>query len=387
MSSAAPVDRCCPAHPPIRNEDEGGLSRPQQAVMRNPAPGPLKSQRPKLPRVEILDPLRGFAALSVAWFHFTFCAELVTTRWLKASGEYGWLGVEVFFVISGFVIPYSLYSGGYRPRRHFGRFLAKRMARLEPPYLASIGLVLALWYVSALFPQLGGSRHQFSATQLLLHLGYLNTFAGYEWLAPVYWTLGIEFQFYLFMALVYPLLVARSAAVRGAALAGMAGMALFVHTPLLVFHYLGLFALGALVFQYHAALISRRTFVAAVLLFGVVTAASLNPLIGCVGAATALVIAFVPLPRLPGVRGFVALGGFSYSLYLVHTIIGGPALMLGLKFGAGTAWELVAVAVALGVSLAGAAVFHRLVERSAQRLSSRIKYPSRGAELATTPAG
>jgi peptidoglycan/LPS O-acetylase OafA/YrhL len=84
----------------------------------------------KKPRVEIVDPLRGLAALAVAWFHFTNGSGFVKTEWLRASGRYGWLGVEVFFVISGFVIPYSMYCGGYRPRQHFGRFLAKRIARL-----------------------------------------------------------------------------------------------------------------------------------------------------------------------------------------------------------------------------------------------------------------
>ena len=83
----------------------------------------------RAPRVEILDPLRGVAALSVAWYHFAYASSAVKTPWLSASGKYGFLGVEAFFVISGFIIPYSMYMGGYR-FAHFGKFLAKRLIRL-----------------------------------------------------------------------------------------------------------------------------------------------------------------------------------------------------------------------------------------------------------------
>src|SRR5229473_3266591 len=103
-------------------------------------------------RVTTVDALRGIASLSVAWFHFThgnptFLSEGV----LKSSGEYGWAGVHMFFVISGFVIPYALYKAQYSSRQ-FGRFLAKRIIRLDPPYFADIGLILALAYLVPLIP-------------------------------------------------------------------------------------------------------------------------------------------------------------------------------------------------------------------------------------------
>jgi peptidoglycan/LPS O-acetylase OafA/YrhL len=117
--------------------------------------------------------------MAVAWVHFTKDTEFVKTEWLRASGDYGWLGVQVFFVISGFVIPYSMYCGGYRPWQHFGRFLAKRLVRLEPPYLVSIVVFITLWYLSALSPGFRGSPPELSTPQLLCHVGYLNTFVGY----------------------------------------------------------------------------------------------------------------------------------------------------------------------------------------------------------------
>src|SRR5262249_33436290 len=104
----------------------------------------------------------------------------------------------------------------------------------------------------------------FSIAQLLLHLGYLNTFFGYPWLQDVYWTLGIEFQYYLFVALIYPFLTVRRPVIRAVAMAVLAGTPMLIETPILVFHWLGLFPLGMLAFQYHVALLRGKVMVPAV---------------------------------------------------------------------------------------------------------------------------
>lgn len=329
-------------------------------------------------RVEILDPLRGLAALAVAWFHFTNCSEFVQTDWLRASGKYGWLGVDMFFVISGFVIPYSMCRGGYQPRRDFGRFLAKRMIRLEPPYLVSIGLALFLLGLTAL-TGLGVEKPPVSVPQLLLHLGYLNTFFGYPWLNDVYWTLGIEFQYYLFVALAFPLLAVKGNGLCLVSVTALAGASLLFHSPKLVFHFLGLFALGILTFQYHAELLSRRAFLTALVAVTLLTTSRLNWRIASTGCLTALAIAFLPMPRNTRVMpGFVFLGGISYSLYLLHTMIGGPLVSLGARLGSGLAWELTVLTGAMTASVAAAIGLHWLVEQPAQRFSSRIKYSQVG---------
>lgn len=65
-----------------------------------------------------LDVLRGTAALSVCLFHFTSGnrAYLPSDDPVRTVGSFGWLGVEVFFTISGFVIPYSLDQRSYHLR-------------------------------------------------------------------------------------------------------------------------------------------------------------------------------------------------------------------------------------------------------------------------------
>ena len=321
--------------------------------------------------------------MAVAWFHFTY-TELVKTEWLRASGEYGWLGVHVFFVISGFVIPYSMYNGGYRVTEHFGRFFAKRLVRLEPPYLVSIVVVIILWHLSALTPGFRGSPPEYSIPQLLCHVGYLNTFVGYEWLQNVYWTLGIEFQYYLFVALIYPLLTVRRPILRAIVVATMAGTPLLFETQFLVFYWLGLFTLGMLAFQYHIALLPGKVFVPAVAAVAAITALHHTTTVGgsldtglaipLAGAVTALLIAFVPMPQYRGMRVFVFLGGISYSLYLLHLPFGGRVMNLGLRFSGGFVWEVAVLTMAVAVSVAAAVALNRLVELPAQRLSSRIKY-------------
>jgi peptidoglycan/LPS O-acetylase OafA/YrhL len=162
----------------------------------------------------------------ICWFHLTrFHYNSPDQRFyhlVRQTGDYGWLGVEVFFVISGFVIPYSLYRGGYRIRDFF-KYVARRIVRLDPPYLAAIAVILALAYVSSL-----KSGRPFviegqpvGSARLLLHLGYLNIFSRYEWLNPSFWTLAIEIQYYVLMGLLFPL-VTRQPAVRLARLGGWA---------------------------------------------------------------------------------------------------------------------------------------------------------------------
>ena len=81
----------------------------------------------------------------------------------------GLYGVSVFFVISGFVIPYSLYRGGYRLPQ-YGKFVLKRIIRLDPPYLVTIILILALGFLSRVLPYAKVGEFHVTATQVFLHL-------------------------------------------------------------------------------------------------------------------------------------------------------------------------------------------------------------------------
>src|SRR6266403_801542 len=161
-------------------------------------------------RIAVLDFLRGIASLGVVFFHFF---NVLNPGFLTSISYYGQLGVQVFFVISGFIIPYSLYRGGYT-LRHYGTFVLKRVVRLDPPYIVTIVIIMVLGVLSWYFPFQQGPVFEVSLPQVLLHFAYINVFFGYPWLSDVFWTLAIEFQYYLLIGLVFPLVFSRRLSIR-----------------------------------------------------------------------------------------------------------------------------------------------------------------------------
>lgn len=336
-------------------------------------------------RIEIVDALRGLAALAVCWFHMTNGnPSFLEPGWVKTSGAAGWLGVDVFFVLSGFVIPLSLRRGGFRLKGDFGRFLAKRLVRLEPPYLASLALVLLLGWLSARAALFQGSPFAPTWQQVGAHLGYLNAFVGLPWLNPVYWTLAIEFQFYLFVALAFGAVTSASPGIRFASVPAVLALGFLSSNPAFLLLHLPLFALGIAVFQVRERLLPTTVAVAFV---GTAVAAAmfrLGPARACAGLATALVVLFV---RHVPARGFVWLGDVSYSLYLLHVPIGGRVVnLLDRALPQGPLRTLGAL-FAASVAVFCAWLFWRAVERPARRLASTIRYGRPGNPIPGVSGG
>lgn len=334
-------------------------------------------------RLLTLDCLRGIAAFAVLWFHLTngntgFLPEGI----LKSSGVHGWLGVEVFFVISGFILPYALQRAGYRPANYF-RFVWKRILRLDPPYLACIALVIALNFASTLAPGFRGPPFQFDLKQVLLHLGYLNGLVGYDWLNPVFWTLAIEFQFYLLIALLFPLVSHPLLMVRFAMFAGLAVAAFLLPSGTLVFRHLFLFMLGIWAFQIRAGMLPSVSLQA---IGWVLLSGGLYFMQGsqatCAGVVTGLLIVHGRLKARP----LLFLGQISYSVYLLHVPIGGRVINLGSRFADGPVEKLAVLMLAVAASLGAAWLFHRWVELPAQRWSAAVRYRTEHSKSASTPS-
>lgn len=328
-------------------------------------------------RLLTLDCLRGIAAFAVLWFHLTNGnVGFLPQGMLKSSGTYGWLGVEVFFVISGFILPYALQRAGYRPADYF-RFVWKRILRLDPPYLACIAIVIALNFASTLAPGFRGPPFQFDLKQVLLHLGYLNAFFGHDWVNVVFWTLAIEFQFYLLIALLFPLVSHPLLMVRVGVCSGLVAAAFLLPSGNLVFHYLLLFLFGIWAFQIKAGLLPGTSLQAsgwALLSVGCYLTQGLQP--ACAGVVTGLLIVHARLKARP----LLFLGQISYSLYLLHVPIGGRVINLGSRFADGPMEKVAVLALAVVASLGAAFLFHRWVELPAQRWSAAVRYQDRTAK-------
>ena len=268
------------------------------------------------------------------------------------------MGVEVFFVISGFVIPYSLWQSRYRVQ-DFARYMVRRIVRLEPPYLASIVLVLVLWELSSRTPGFAGLPPDYGPSQLLLHLFYLIPLSSERWLNPVYWSLAYEFVFYVSMGLLFPLLFNRHVAwtaVAALSICAATGSALAL-----------LFLLGIVAMRFKSGVDTAWEAVTTAMVATVVSPFFMSPVVAAVSAATAAFIALCPFARLGA--PLAALGAISYSLFLTHVPIGGRVVNLGMRFGDGTLYQFALSTVALMVSIVFAWLFYRLIERPALRAS------------------
>ena len=149
--------------------------------------------------------LRAIAALMVCLFHFRgYLWHDENPNMFVKSLNYGYLGVIMFFVISGFVIPYSMYVKKYQ-LKHFFQFLLKRTIRIEPPYIIYVFLLMAANYYTLVY--LWGMPYPTTLKQFFLNITYLAPFFKVQWINIIFWTLAVEFQFYILTGLVYNIFV------------------------------------------------------------------------------------------------------------------------------------------------------------------------------------
>ena len=158
---------------------------------------------PSQNRYGSIDGLRGLAAISVVCFHFVGHIgnglEQLLPQFIITCFYHGYLGVPVFFVISGFVISLSIGSRNI-DRSYVGQFLLRRSVRLDLLYWATIfvGLCLLLFQSEVL----GYKEEVPSPAVILLHMFYLQDLLSAEpILSVIYWTLCLEVQLYLFYLL------------------------------------------------------------------------------------------------------------------------------------------------------------------------------------------
>jgi peptidoglycan/LPS O-acetylase OafA/YrhL len=153
-------------------------------------------------RLATLDLLRFVAALAVVGYHFTAFRTGGGSAWspepsvrpadlfpvVSEVTRYGFLGVDVFFLISGFVICMSVWG------RTVGEFFASRVARLYPAFWAAVLLTTT---VCTLWPAV---REGLTPREVLVNLTMLPEPLGVDFVDGVYWTLFVEFRFYLVLA-------------------------------------------------------------------------------------------------------------------------------------------------------------------------------------------
>jgi peptidoglycan/LPS O-acetylase OafA/YrhL len=316
-----------------------------------------------------IDFLRGLAALMVAFFHFTHHHSIHGTLldeddFIYQVGSFGQYGVHLFFVISGFVIPYSMYKYSYSINK-IGKFLLKRITRIEPPYLLSMVWVILSGVAFSIYL---GTDINLEWKRILLHIGYFIPFSEENWYNDVYWTLAIEFQYYLFIALTFSLFFNRNRIVHSIMLAILALVPFFSEGGFF-FAYAPVFGLGIIGAMMKLHKVSIQSFFFWVVVFFL----SIYLFNGPIVAFTTVVTLFVILQTHVKTKQTDFLGQISYSVYLTHGELGGRLIYFLLPFCATSSFQSYLLLVgAILFSIFGAWIFYLIIEKPSKRLAAKI---------------
>lgn len=354
----------------------------------------------RIGRVSALDGFRGVAVVLVVLFHFD------TLFGLRG----GTIGVEMFFVLSGFIITTTLLAEFERTGSiSFMNFFARRILRLYPALLITVALFGSLSLV------LGVSRpDELSKSVVAALLYFTNVVRAYSlwdtvWLGHT-WSLSIEEQFYVIWPFVLlPLVRFRHSRTAFGVMVAVV-MALWFHRQMLIENgaadvrvYNGFDTRCAAIFIGCAvALFVRSGILSATALRRVVTFAGpiaclaivwqligprvwLFQVVPCASAVTVLALVLCSrgwLSQLLSARWLVWIGTRSYAIYLYHY----PLWFLSLGTTMHGWWphatnQLIGLFVLLPVTLVLAWLSYRYVEEPALRLQERFRRRGRAVEL------
>ncbi len=317
--------------------------------------------------IGIIHKLRGIAALMVFLFHLFFLSNnffgSTTTFFL---GKYG---IHVFFVISGFVIIYSLSKAQYTLSK-WHIFILKRLIRLEPPYI--IVLLLTFGYLAIRAMVKGANADTPTFNQLFLHIGYLIPFVNAKWLSIVFWSLAVEFQFYLLISILYSLII-KNVVYRWGIFAIFWSLQ-FVIPSMEFFYWSLVFILGIQLALYKVGIIQKGEFVFSLFVLPMLIYFNYYLEVFIFSFITALLI-LMNKDIKSHVLDF--LGDISYSLYLIHMLLYIPLFNLALKYSTGIYVKILSFTGIIFFVILSAYILYCLVEKPSQRLASSIKYGSK----------
>jgi peptidoglycan/LPS O-acetylase OafA/YrhL len=343
-------------------------------------------------RFVLVDALRGIAALAVLFHHLLFNSELQITLWQVLPAWFaefchrGAFGVEIFFVISGFVIAHSLRNVQLSPKS-VGMFMVRRQLRLDPPYWTVLLLTVAAMYLERHIPWIE-RRPIPSGADIVTNLFYLQNITRNLAIMGVSWTLCLEVQFYLVFILLLAAAKALSRNVTAALNVSFALVAVLAVASILIkrvpesymdawfIQWWYYFACGAMCYWAVNHSRFRIPLIVFMVLFAVM--ALRDPFPMYIGLATTLLL-FVAgiMGKLTTWLDFVPLqylGKISYSLYLSHLLVAVYVLRIGYRLtrtnhAGAVLWFFVAGAV----SIVAAHGLYLLVEQRSIRFGARFR--------------
>ena len=321
----------------------------------------MKQSRPHLNQVESL---RALAAFAVAIFHFSayfYWSEEAVYRF-----KLGAQGVELFYFISGFIITYSLFHSTYSTRDYF-KYILKRFSRLMPPYITTIIIIQLVGIGLCNF--LWGCEHDINFRQIAINIFFLaDAFPTYDWINPIFATLEVEVQFYLIIALVFPLFKWNQWSIL------IIGILMIL--PGIIFN------------EYDTVFSNASYFTSGIAIFYIIKKKATIPSFALliVSVTTlfwyyqwydllAVLIGIGFILYIPSQTKFLSISGkISYSYYLMHGIAGGWFLFFtkDSQFAINNPWIMIFIAMTL--SWIAAYLLYRVIEKPSMKISKKIKY-------------
>ncbi|TSA80787.1 acyltransferase [Deinococcus detaillensis] len=338
------------------------------------------------PRIYVLDVVRFLAALMVVLYHYTVRgAEFtgIVQPQLAPIAKYGYLGVDLFFVISGFVVLMS--SLGRKP----GQFFQSRFVRVVPMFLPACLITFAYIYFTH-EPALAVSVRNLVLDMSLLGITPATVFLKISHVDGVYWTLVYETTFYILIWLalstgliknIRPLLLWWLAITAAGAFFQL-GMISKILSVFLLTQYASYFIAGGLFYliwrERRAGAVDILALIGcwalsilfAVRRLDVLTAQNHMPMspwaIGFVVTAIFALFVGISAHRIPDhrFRSWAWAGALTYPLYLLHQNIG-YGLMNDLKASLPPTLVLLLVFV---IVLGGSWLAHKYLERPLARV-------------------
>jgi len=316
-----------------------------------------------------IDALRGIAALCVLAFHYLvrYAEQAPGGIPIPRVARFGEYGVELFFVISGFVIYLTV-----ERLPSVRRFAVARFARLYPVYAVA---ALATFAVTSIIPDRSPASLPVAAQNLTMIQGFFQV----RYLDAAYWSLTVELAFYVVIAVLlalkkvqHALLVLVVIALANTAVnaadrkVDLGTFLLWTEGHVRFLRYAGLFAAGVAFYELFVQ--GRRTPLIALALVLAPVAELVdngreNAMVVLVIVVTfALVLQF--RPRVLRWSVLLFLGEISYALYITHAEIG-YASMQTLERAGLNHWISLALTVALAIGIAW--VLTAVVERPSRR--------------------
>ena len=326
----------------------------------------MKIEKPKVNQLDSLVLLRGIAVIMVCFCHFGDALSSGNhsfTTLFSYFHIYGKFGVQIFFVISGFIIPYSLSKGKYQ-FIDYPSFLYKRLLRLHPPYLLALATTLIVMYFSY------KARHVAYPENFMTifnSLFYFHTPSD----NPVFWTLAVEAQYYIFIGLFYILLI------------NYTEVAYFVVIPIFLFlghsqlanyftllNFFVFFFIGNALFMTYLDIGNKIINIISLLLL-IVYSYFFYEIPAFIFSLFTVIFILLYTRKVSSYLKFV--GTISYSVYLIHFPFGIKLINLIRPKLNPSYSGLLFIATTI-LSLLISYFFYKVIEEFSERVSKNIKY-------------